>query len=280
MKILRKFKGSESGQILVPALIMLLLTGIMAVPLLGFMGTGLKAVTLYHDNNDRLYAADAGIQYGILKVATDLDLRVTSATKTYPAITVNNKSTVVTVEYWSVLDGIIGDREGPHSTWLELTTTGIATMDGEYIIDLVYDGNPGNKKIEAMGVWMPSPFDYLAGSAALYPDNITTKPPETRPVNGGTSIEWDRLAFELQGHPHCSQTFKFTPSEKIPKGACAWVKGQSMDIGYSYDHNIYFYAITSVASDISGTKQDTIVAHVGNDTSTSEVSILTYEINP
>ena len=280
MRLIKQFNKGEGGQILTPVLIVLVMGSLMIVPLLNFMGTGLNAVRTQHEHTDRVYAADAGIQYGIWKIISDTDLQSTSSSKVYPAITVNSKSTVVKVEYWSVLDGIIGDRQGPHADWVDVTTTGTPSSGGVYVIDINFAGS-GNKKIQEIGVWMPNGFNYVSHSAALYPGNITTGEPNVTAINGGVSIEWDGLSYSLIDHPHCTQTFKFTPSDKTPKGDCGWVKSQSNDIGYSYDNNIYSYAVTSTATDSSSGKYDTIVAHVSNDVGgTAGTGILTYEINP
>jgi len=65
---LNKLRRDEAGQAFILALIMLLLGGLIMAPLLGFMGTGLKAGQAYEERMAELYAADAGIEDAIWKI--------------------------------------------------------------------------------------------------------------------------------------------------------------------------------------------------------------------
>jgi len=58
----------ESGQALVLTLLMLLISGLIAAPLLSYMGTGLLSGEVYETRTAELYAADAGVEDAIWKI--------------------------------------------------------------------------------------------------------------------------------------------------------------------------------------------------------------------
>jgi len=67
-KTLNKFKADEKGQALLIVLILLVIGGLIIVPLLGYMSTGLIVGQTYEARMDEVYAADAGIEDAILKI--------------------------------------------------------------------------------------------------------------------------------------------------------------------------------------------------------------------
>jgi len=71
--VLNKLRRDETGQAFILALIMLLLGGLIMAPLLGFMGTGLKAGQAYEKRTAELYAADAGVTDALWYITTNSD---------------------------------------------------------------------------------------------------------------------------------------------------------------------------------------------------------------
>lgn len=66
MKItVKRLVRDEAGRSMVLALILLVTGGLILTPLLGLMSTGLLAGQVYEKKTDELYAADAGVEYGI-----------------------------------------------------------------------------------------------------------------------------------------------------------------------------------------------------------------------
>lgn len=70
---LKELGRDETGQVFILALIMLLLGGLIMAPLLGFMGTGLKAGQAYEKRMAELYAADAGVEDALWQIMTKPD---------------------------------------------------------------------------------------------------------------------------------------------------------------------------------------------------------------
>jgi hypothetical protein len=203
----------------------------------------------------------------------------------------------VSILYTWLLSSIINITNGafPHDTWLGMDVTGNANPSpvanpvphSVYSINFAYSGS-GNKKISALGVWLPAGFTYIAGSCSQsnYPNNVSTAEPTVTRVYGGSSLVWDvqpSFSFQNVNPPIASQQFWYQPVGKTPKGAASWVKSQSNDIGYSWDNAIWWYTVTSTAvnSTVSPSKTTTIDALVISDGgTTSGLNLVTYMLSP
>ena len=62
----------ESGKILILVLVLLVVGGLLLTPLLGLMSTGLASGQVYEKKTDELYAADAGVEEAVWRVANNL----------------------------------------------------------------------------------------------------------------------------------------------------------------------------------------------------------------
>jgi hypothetical protein len=279
----------QKGQVLIITLIFLLLGSLIVTPLLNYMNTGLKTVSIYQTKNKLLYAADAGINKGIWELENGTILGSHESyddyTYTFPGITVNGQQVVVKIDYTFILIDIATANFGPHIEWLGVQTSGNADINGIYTIDLTYDAdiaNSGNKKLEYMGVWLPFEFDYVPGSTSEFADNLTLLEPDVTKMHGGTSIKWSGLNYGFKnGETSITQKFKFTPIGKIPRGDVAWISTLSNDIGLSWDDLVRHYAITSTATDASWEMSTTIKSRVSIDIGEStETHMFSYEMNP
>jgi len=178
---LNKLRRDETGQAFILALIMLLLGGLIMAPLLGFMGTGLKAGQAYEERMAELYAADAGIEDAILKIKNG------QVPDQYP-LTVNGKDVWVQVPPDGDADpmitffidlGILKDTQGnynknrPHQDWLmvyaPLEGEGETGMCSEYRITAFYVAG-GQPQILSTGFWING-YDYNSplGTATVIP---------------------------------------------------------------------------------------------------------------
>jgi len=91
---MREVSKGEKGYIVILALIVLVVVGLISGPLLSFMVTGLMAGHTCETGADELYAADAGVQDGVLRI-TELCPGAPSTQYTIPDI--NGKDVHVTV---------------------------------------------------------------------------------------------------------------------------------------------------------------------------------------
>jgi hypothetical protein len=289
MSILKFINKQQTGAALVIVLIMMALGGLMVVPLMNWMTSGTKTVQMYDNQNNLLYAADAGIQKGLWKITTYTSAPPINFTDMLSAFTSNGKTVLVEIDYVWILDGIVDPSFGPHNTWMDVQTRGNAGLDGVYTINLSYNditGNPGNKKVNTMGVWLPAGFDYNrnlpnASDASYFPNNIVKREPTSvTPVHNGISIVWTNVNYSFKNSGEtATEKFRFTPAGSLPKGDVAWVCSLSSDIGLSWDNMIWNYTVTSTATDPSTGKSTKIVAHVSRDDgSSSGLAVVTYKI--
>jgi len=169
---LKELVREETGQAFILVLILLLLGGLIMAPLLGFMGTGLKAGQAYEQRMAELYAADAGIEDAILKIMNGL------APIEY-GLTVNGKDVWVQIPPEGgedpMLDffidlGVLKDRQGtynknrPQQDWLMIYAPIVDEneMCYEYRITAFYfpqSGSGGTTKILSTGFWI-SNYNY------------------------------------------------------------------------------------------------------------------------
>jgi cytoskeletal protein CcmA (bactofilin family) len=137
----KRITGDESGKVLILALILLVVGGLILTPLLGLMTTGLVAGQVYEKKMDELYAADAGVEYGIWH------LQEGGSVDDILELTINGKAVTVELE------------ELPHDCYelatYEITSTA-TSQDGSgttvlaqvtgitlYVDELFYDANAG-----------------------------------------------------------------------------------------------------------------------------------------
>ncbi len=299
MPLFGNIHRQQGGQVFVLALILLCFSSLMVVPVTNWLSVGLKATQVYQRNMKEIYAADTGIQYALWKVKYDpaiIDARqnsIYSQTYSYPALPVNNNSVAVTLtDFWLLAD-ILNITNGayPHNTWLGMNISGTTdpvvytdTQSGQqysiYTMSFTYN-ETGNKKIDRMGVWLPHGFTYFQGSSNNFSSNIDKHDPTVTPLAGGTSLIWEIHPNFNFGHGDtATQQFWFQPAGTTPKGAASWVQSQSSDIGYAWDNSIWWYEVTSVATDNATGKIPTVKVTAASDPGTpSGTAIITYSIN-
>jgi hypothetical protein len=101
MKIaVKRLIRDEKGVALVLALVLLLIGGLIAAPLLSYMGTGLLAGEVYETRTDELYAADAGVEDAVWKIQNKdgyLPCSPSSPEKNYTITDVNGEGVEVNI---------------------------------------------------------------------------------------------------------------------------------------------------------------------------------------
>ena len=130
MKVaVKRLARDEKGQTLIIALILLTISGLIAAPLLSYMGTGLTAGGVYERKADELYAADAGVEDAIWKIQHQIsevqELSCGGGNHSWsypegddPPFDVNGKFVDVTITSVNVVDNIT------FSYHIESTATG------------------------------------------------------------------------------------------------------------------------------------------------------------
>ena len=163
--VMNKLVRDEKGAALIVALILLLVGGLLAASLLGYMGSGLLVGKVYDTRTAELYAADAGVEDAMWKIQHPLEAGLpgcgTNWTHTYPEageppFVVNGKSVVVTIHHLGAGD---------------YTITSIATTD---------DGGGTaaitGTEIESYVSALYMDFSSLLDNAIISYDTITIRP--------------------------------------------------------------------------------------------------------
>ncbi len=300
MKLLSKIDKAESGQAFILVLILLLVGGLMVPPLLGFMGTGLKANQLYEEKIDGVYAADAGVEdaiYRIIKDDTSLQNLDDGDSYSYSLpSSVNNLSVDITVTKLSLIQGILGEDEyklnQPHESWVQFEIPPeqvVRNYDEGWVeyyceITFYYDGN-GKRKIESVGAFfspfpgdeslIEGPYDETATPVITF-DNLESF--ETKAVSGGFAFIW---RWQHNSGPEFNKNnrdgslnFKFKVYDPDWEYAIyfVWATFKEQDISYVTNADFYKWLIEVVAGNT--TVKSSIIKDANG------VDVLTWEINP
>ncbi len=273
-KLLRK----EKGQGLVIVLCLVAIGGLMIVPLLNHMHTGLSSGQIYRERMALKYAAEAGLQDGMWKTDNDaVPLEPYDyATEYNYSLTeeINDKSVNVTIKQIWPLNGLESDANGTTPANALLITGGIISDSGEYEVCLSYADPEVELPIDKVAVWLPPGFAYVPSSSS----GITTDDPTETEWNGGKTLEWDfdpAINFldlpeqeppePLPGgmepaveHPvERSLNFNVTPAGELATGSYSWVRTTNSARYLSWESGITIYQINATASDDTTGKHTT-----------------------
>jgi len=272
MKIgVKKLIRDEEGQALVLALILLVVGGLIAASLLGYMGTGLITGQVYENKMYELYAADAGIEDALCQIKNDqlpilfpnppappdcYDEYDYSTPWSYDLHDpVNDKDVHVTIEnVWMPMgidppdaatarqiieEGeliIAGGASNPEASTYEIKISYLQGCEG-----------PGGAKVKTIGIWLPPGFEYVEGSSDLEEDSEQScySVPNVVPHKGSCAVVWDFVSpVTVSGFPE-SFTFQYWGSPgQIPGAAVSWIVTTE---GYTWDADVKVYKILSVA---------------------------------
>lgn len=251
----------QKGQALILVLILLLVGGLIIAPLLAFMSTGLRTGQVYENKMMELYSADSGVEDAIWKIKTEDELIPTLPTFPEPKPVhyivpdINGINVEVWVENLWVLEGLEEPSQRmiihgmtSHGDWMVLGRS--QSEEGIYQVEVTFVTGKGGKKLEKMGVWLPSKFEYVVGSCSDYEENLWLEDPTTQSRGNGTVLIWeyDVVQFEPSGLPQIrTQTFKLMPEEE-PTWSLAWIKFQPNDMDLAWDGELGIYKVTSVAN--------------------------------
>lgn len=300
MKMCRDFNKQQKGQILIITMIVVALCSLIVVPLVNYMGTGLRAVNVYHKNTNELYAADTGIQYAMWKIKYDSQINTDRSSGTYqiyppytlPDANHNTVSVQVSANWLFSYLFKIPLGETPKNENLNTTCTsgsGIYTIKFENM-DIPDGHQAQNIHILKMGIWLPPGFSYVNNSCVssdfqgfnLNAGNILT----SELVYGGTNLIWDfgNPGCPLGRNDSATLQFQYTPAGSTPRGASAWVFPSQTSVGASWNDSVWWYDVTSTAVDNSVSPSKTTVIKaviVYDDTNGAQGStIISYLINP
>ncbi|MFC1916010.1 hypothetical protein ACFLW4_04870 [Chloroflexota bacterium] len=267
-KIWNKLIRNEKGQALVVVLGFMVLGGLTIAPLLAHMRTGLSAGRGYMEQIELDYAADAGIEDALWKtnneeVPIDPDDYVTEFNYALSE-DINDKAVTINIKQLWPLAGLESDEHGTTLPDCLLITGGIIDIgEGEYKVQLSYDGSEGNLPIDRVAVWLPCGFEYVAGSSS----GITTDDPTSIDWRGGKALTWDFdpavnfTDLPVPAPPGGGFTpgteypatrklyFNVSPVGEVAGGSYSWVRTTDTDLYLAWDPGCQIFQIGSTATD-------------------------------
>lgn len=286
MARIRAVISGERGYALALVLVLIIAVGIIVVPLLIFMSSGIMSTERHEEWMVGFYAADAGIEDAAHKIQYKFDglPSYLEAPMEYTIENVNGCDVNVTVEALWILDGLETASYGtlPHE---ELAVVGHITEyegdTGTFCIEMTYDGSmPGELKIDKVGAWLPAGFDYILDSCTGITTHVDVPDnPTVTPCRGGIALEWEFTAsqgikFEELPPPGGEGGgsaefplkrvlyFEFTPAAE-PKGEFSWLRTTRNDIYLAWDLDSDLFRVTATATHLETGQQTELEAYVG-----------------
>ena len=197
-RVLKQVK-SESGQVLVLVMLLLLVGGLILPPLLSLSMTGINTGRIYEGKTHELNSADSGLEHALWQIKYG-DLETFLTTPSYDVYDydttwsydlseqLNGEDVNVSLEHvWIPLDISIPNkitaRNIIESGKLIVfgSTPGTATCQ----IDIIFYPDSGDElKIETLGIWLSPGFQYVSDSSSF-------GTPATQAHAGGQAIIWD-----------------------------------------------------------------------------------------
>jgi len=287
--LISKLGAEQKGEIILITLAFMLLGFILVVPLVSYMGTGLKSGMEYDTKAQDLYSADAGIEDAIWQIKYEhLDSSLsdpsnydkfdfsTEWTYTMPE-QANGSETDITIQNVWVPYGI--------STPATATARGIAneprlmvtggmvsgTTDEYHILITYYPETGESLAIDSMGIWLPPGFSYNSGSSNFEQaegEDYYSVPGTPVKHKGGQAIVWDFASVPILSFPDVDTldspmtvdlTFAFTAEKSGSRpDAVSWIETSGVeDFPYCWDYDVRVFKIVSESG---GTEIETYLA--------------------
>ena len=250
-RIWRLIRKGELGQAFPITLALLVIGGLTIIPSLGLTFTSARTSGILQEGIKGTYAAEAGIEDTLWSLAQG------AAPSSQLSENINgmpvNIQAVDEGDYTLYLGEFI--EPGGHSDYLDVTGN-ITWDDGagayKYTITVTWQPNPGPPTIhlEEMGARIPPGYNYMAGSAADFTENLSTdEPDETLDSQGVYLLNWELgppYPYVSETEPVQTQIFYITGAGDL-EGYYAWVVANRADIGAVGEITGTFYEITATA---------------------------------
>ena len=255
-KWLSQIKRGEAGQVLPAVLAMTALGSMLIVPTLNYVSTSIKTGEMVEEELKGLYAAEAGTEDAIWKMANDPP---GSFPYSYQLTDINGMTVSIVINEVTTVSGKDIGATGTHDENL-LVEKAVTYADGTYYYTLTMTNNGiGNVKIEMILVDFPPGVDYVEGSTGG--DLYNGDPVVVGDSDIGITLYWELIppyptipegtfkvhTFELSGEEGI---------EGVEGHAC--VRASRQDVGTVWDVESKPYSIVSEAKDAS----ETVIASV------------------
>ena len=252
LRHLKQLVSSEKGQALPIVLALLILGGLTIVPSLGYITTSLKSSRMLVEGVRGAYAADAGVEDALWSLINEVPPSTQlsdNVNQMEVAIQTENKG-----DYTLYLGELI--EPGEHVNYLDVD--GEMVWDGganayNYTVSITWQADPGIPpiKLKEVGARIPIGYSYQSGSAANFPENLSTdEPDEILDAQGAYLLNWvlsSPLPNISENITVQTQTFYIT-GEGNQEGHYAWVVASRDDVGEVGEIAGTYYQITATAT--------------------------------
>ena len=249
IKLFRKLNG-ERGQVLPLVLAFLAIGSLTIVPSLNYVTSNLNASRSLNSAMKGTYAADAGIENTLWSLARSI---------APPAQLngVNNMSVSIQTENKGEFTLYFGEliQPGVHNDYLDVASSVIWDEGAgayKFTITVTWQPNEGKPVIhlEAIGARLPPGYEYVAGSAALFAENLSDGEPDIIIDSvGAYMVNWEFGTPKpkvSEDKPVAAQTFYITGSG-APENYYSWVVANRTDVGAVGEYSGTLYRITAIA---------------------------------
>ena len=233
-------------------LALLVIGGLTIAPSLNYTATSLNTSRILEERMNGVYAADAGVEYSLwcLKNGTTPPPYLPENINQMPvALQTESKG-----EYTLYFGELI--LSGEHNEYLAVD--GEITWDEQahaykYTVTVTWQPEPGAPTVhlEDIGAKLPLGYSYQTGSAASFPENLSTgEPSETTDTQGVYLLNWkleSPLPSVSESNPVQTQTF-YVIGEGSQEGHYTWVVANREDIGAVGEITGTAYKITTTAT--------------------------------
>jgi len=255
-KWLSQIRRGETGQVLPAVLAMTALGSMLIVPTLDYVSTSLKTGDMVEEELKGLYAAEAGTEDAIWKMANDPP---GSFPYSYQLTDINGMTVSIVINEVTTVSGKDIGATGTHDENL-LVEKAVTYADNTYYYTLTMtNSGVGNVKIEMILVDFPPGVDYVEGSTSG--DLYNGDPVVVGDSSTGITVYWELIA-PYPSIPEGSfkiHTFELSGEEGIEGvEGHACVRASRQDVGTVWDVESKPYSIVSEAKDAS----DTVIASI------------------
>ncbi|MFC1988281.1 hypothetical protein ACFLVJ_00365 [Chloroflexota bacterium] len=249
-QFLKLYQNAEKGQALPLVLMLLAIGSLVIVSSVNYATTSLKASQIFMEDTRGQYAASAGVDLVIWALGREQEPDEMISDNVNGLVV--EMETVFEGTYTVHLDDLIEPEEGVHYDWLvldhDVVSVGGSTADYTITIERAEEAVGVIRLIE-VGVLLPQNYTYIAGSAALFPDNLTNDDPDEEGLTE-SGAEWLKWLWNPGQGPSITgnhtQGFQIDGSGGFGGSYC-WAVAQSNDVGTIGEITGELYTINSVA---------------------------------
>ena len=251
LSLWKQLVKGEKGQALPIVLALLILGGLTLIPSIGYATASLKSSQMLDEGVRGTYAADAGVEDVLWSLANGV------SPPTQLSDNVNDMSVAIQTDNVGDYTLYLGEliEPGGHSDYLDVVgemvwDEGANAYNYTVIITWQAQGGTPPIKLEEVGARIPIGYSYQTGSAADFPENLSTdEPDETLDGQGAYLLNWELGSpppYVSENITVRTQTFYIT-GEGSPEGHYAWVVANRHDVGAVGEIAGTYYRITATA---------------------------------